>query len=72
MSVMSVMRIPMTFIMTTIMILKLSVVIMMINNVQLDGHHADHHGADHKDNQKSDLHEFASFNVALIVILTQP
>ena len=69
MSVMSVMRIPMTF----IMILKLSVVIMMINIVQLDdGHHADHHGADHKDNQMSDLHEFASFNVALIVILTQP
>ena len=33
MSVMSVMRIPMTFIMMTIMILKLSVVIMMINNI---------------------------------------
>ena len=39
-------------------------------DVQLDGHHAAHHGADDKDNQ-SDLFiwRFASFNVALFVIL---
>ena len=38
-----------------------------IQDVQLD----DHHGADQKDNQ-SDFTEFASFDVALIVIFSLP